>query len=162
MVAIAFQGVTGALSYDASHNPIKSAVVMKVHADGAHFFVLIPPPTSKPRLAINHNNGSPGSYFTLMGAHFPPRRTGTISINGSSSAAPIAVDAVGGVVFRLDTAEADEGRYFVTVSVNPSVTASFMLDRSYPQRPSEGSGEVIVVPAGIAYTEFVHLPSVRR
>lgn len=74
----------------------------------------------------------------------------------------ISVDAVGGVVFRLDTTGADEGRYFVTVSVNPSATASFMLDRSYPQRPLEGSRAVVVVPPGIAYTEFVHLPSVWR
>jgi len=116
----------------------------------------------EPHLAINYSNGSPGSYFTLTGTNFPPSSTGTVSINGHAMTETIPVDVAGGFVFRLNTTGADEGRYFVTVSVNPSATSSFMLDGTAPFRRPEGSGPVIAVPAGIAYTKFVYLPIIRR
>lgn len=122
---------------------------------GAYEFV-------EPHLAISYSNGSPGSSFTLTGTDFPPSSTGTVSINGHAMTETIPVDVAGGFVFRLNTTGADEGRYFVTVSVNPSATSSFMLDATAPFRRPEGSGPVIAVPAGIAYTRVVYLPVVQR
>lgn len=162
LAGITFNGVTGKLFYDASHNPIKSVAVMRVQADGVHFFTLIPPQTPVPHLAINYSNGRPGSYFTLTGTYFPQNSTGTITINGHAMTETLPVDATGVFVFRLDTSGASEGRYFITVSVNPSATSSFTLNAADPLRPSEGSGPVITVPAGIAFTKFVYLPFVRR
>lgn len=162
LAAISFQGVSGSLSYDAYHNPIKSAAMMRVQADGVHFYALIPPKKPVPALAINYSNGSPGSYFTVTGLNYPPNGTGSITINGHAIAETIAVDGAGGFVFRLNTAEGNEGRYLVTVSVNPSATSGFTLDATAPLRPLEGSGSVVAVPSGIAYTKFVYLPLVRR
>ena len=174
LAAISYQGVTGSLFYDQSHNAVKSAVVMRVQTDGVHFFALIPPNKPAADLTINYNNGSPGSAFTVAGANFPPNSTGTITINGHV-VGTIAVDGVGGFVFQLNTTDAGEGLYSVTVTVNPSVTAylataavnpsattRFTLDNIAPLRPVEGSGPVIAVPTGIAYTKFIYLPLIRR
>ncbi len=162
LAAISFQGVTGSLFYDAGHNGVKSAAVMRVQVDGVHFFALVPPKEPVADLTINYNIGSPGSSFTVTGSNFPPNGTGSITINGHASAETIAVDGIGGFVFQLSTTEADEGSYFVTVSVNPSATSRFRLDATAPLRLPEGSGPVVTVPGGIAYTKFVYLPLVRR
>jgi hypothetical protein len=50
----------------------------------------------------------------------------------------------------------------VTAAVNPSATAAFTLDAAAPLRPQEGSGPVVAVPEGIAYTRFVYQPFARR
>ena len=155
---ISYQGVTGTLYYDADHNPIKSAVVMRVQNNSVHFYALVTPQA----LTINYSNGSPGSHFTLTGSGFPPNRTGTIAINGHDIPETLTIDATGGFVFRLNTIGADEGRYIVTVSVNPSATVRFTLAADASLRPVEGSGPVFVVPEGIAYDEFIYLPFVRR
>ena len=174
LAAISYQGVTGSLFYDQSHNAIKSAVVMRVQADGVHFFVLVPPSKPAADLTINYNSGSPGSAFTVAGANFPPNSTGTITINGHV-VGTITVDGVGGFVFQLNTTDAGEGLYSVTVTVNPSATTHpaatavnpsattrFTLDDTAPLRPVEGGGPVIAVPDGIAYTRFIYLPLIRR
>jgi branched-chain amino acid transport system substrate-binding protein len=163
LTSISFQGVTGSLYYDPSHNPIKTSVVMSIDKDnGVHLFTLINQDQPKPNLSINYRNGKKGSYFTLTGTHFPPGNKAAISINGSNIASDIGVNATGGFVFRLDTTAADEGRYFVTAAVNPSATTSFELGEGAPLRSLEGDGSVITVPAGIAYTQFIQLPIVRR
>lgn len=113
-------------------------------------------------LSINYNTGQPGSFFTLTGSDFPPNCTGIITVNSNTFTETVAVDGFGGFVFTLGTSEADLGRYFVTVAVNPEATASFMLDSSAPFRPQEGSGAILNVPSGIALTEFVYLPLVQK
>jgi branched-chain amino acid transport system substrate-binding protein len=174
LAAISFQGVSGTLFYDQSHDAIKSAVVMSVQAGGVHYFALVAPNKPVADLTINYNSGSPGSAFTVAGANFPPNSTGTITINGHV-VGTITVDGVGGFVFQLNTTDAGEGFYSVTftvnpgvtahlatVAVNPSATTKFTLDDTAALRPVEGGGPVIAVPAGIAYTKFIYLPLVRR
>ena len=174
LAAITFQGVSGTLFYDQSHNAIKSAVVMSVQTSGVHFFALLPPNKPAADITINYNNGSPGSVFTVAGANFPPNSTVSITINGHV-VGTTPVDGVGGFVFQLNTTDAGEGFYSVTVTVNssvtthlataavnPSATTRFTLDDTAPLRPVEGGGPVIAVPGGIAYTKFIYLPLIRR
>ncbi len=173
LAAIAFQGVSGTLFYDQSHNAVKSAAVMRVQTDGVQFYALVPPNKPAADITINYNNGSPGSAFTIRGSNFPLTSTLSITINGHV-VGTIAVDGVGGFVFQLNTADAGEGLYSVTATVNssatthlataavnPSATTRFTLDDAAPLRPVEGSGPVIAVPAGIGY-RFIYLPLVQR
>ena len=66
------------------------------------------------------------------------------------------------IVF-LDTAGADEGAYDVTASVNPTATVSLLLSSGAPQRPQEGGGQTLNVPAGIGIPlKSVYLPLIVR
>jgi branched-chain amino acid transport system substrate-binding protein len=49
LAAIAYYGVTGTIYFDANHNPIKSAAIMRVQTDGVHFFALIAPANPRSR-----------------------------------------------------------------------------------------------------------------
>jgi uncharacterized delta-60 repeat protein len=115
-----------------------------------------------PDLAINYTSGKPGSLLTLTGSDFPPNSQAMIVVNGSTLTSTLAVDGFGGFVFLLDTSQADVGRYFVTATANPSATADFVLDLNAPLRPQEGSGPILNVPSGIAFTRLVYLPLVQR
>lgn len=85
----------------------------------------------------------------------------TLDINGRK-VGMVTVDANGAFTLILSTADADEGNYIVTVGGNPSAGAQFMMDAAAPVRPQEGEGTMIPVPAGIALTESVFLPTVVR
>jgi len=115
-----------------------------------------------PSLDINHADGQPGSFFTLTGTEFPANSMATVTVNGRVLSDNIAVDASGGFDFILDTSQADPGRYVVAATVNPRATADFALDTDADLRPQEGSGPLLTVPSGIAFTEFVYLPFVQR
>ncbi len=115
-----------------------------------------------PELVINHRDGSPGSFFALAGMHFPANSTAQVTVNGSILATDLLVDSSGGFDFILDTSLADEGKYYVRVSVNPEATTSFSLDAALPLRAKEGGGALYNVPSGIAFTQFVYLPLVVR
>jgi predicted outer membrane repeat protein len=110
---------------------------------------------------INYDSGAPGSFFTLSGSHFPPNDIATISVNGTALGT-IPTDVSGNFSFLLSTTNADEGTYFITASVNPSATVQFILSSDKPTWPQEGSGTVIELPAGIAYTESIFLPMIMR
>lgn len=115
-----------------------------------------------PALTINFTTGQPGSFFTITGINFPRNSTATISINGVSIATTVNTDSFGNLTFILDTSNANVGRYFVTVTVNPSVTTSFELDLTQPLRPQSGSGMVVIVPSGVGFTESVYSPLVQK
>ena len=110
---------------------------------------------------MNYDIGSPGSYFLITGDNFPADQQATLTINGHIITSDIAVDSGGSVMFRLSTDQADEGVYFVTVSVNPSASTLFMLDNNAPLRELSGEGDIIAIPAGIAY-QLVYLPIVNK
>jgi hypothetical protein len=117
---------------------------------------------SSPSLVINHNEGKPGSYFTLTGCDYPANATATVTINGNTLG-NIQVDDFGCFVFELSSSQADDGSYFVTVAVNPSATTSFRVDSNSPNTwGSEGGGTSFSVPAGIAFTEYNYLPIIFR
>ena len=115
----------------------------------------------EPHLKINHSVGKPNSYFTLTGSGYPTNSTATIIINGNTIGT-IQTDNKGAFEFELSTDNADEGAYFVTVTVNPSVTVRFTLDSSSANTWPSGGGTSFDVPAGIAFTEFVYLPLIQR
>ncbi|MBU0511338.1 MAG: calcium-binding protein [Chloroflexi bacterium] len=112
-------------------------------------------------LHINYPNGAPGSYFTLTGHGFPASDTATISANGHELGS-IPVDANGDFTFLFSTTNADEGIYMITASVNPSATTQLILDAAEPIRPQEGTGSIIDIPVGIAFTNQVFLPLLQR
>jgi hypothetical protein len=75
----------------------------------------------------------------------------------------VPTDSSGGFTFLLETnPTTEEGFYSVTVSVNPSANTSFTLNTEDAVHPQEGSGTVLVVPDGIAYTHFVYLPLILK
>jgi len=115
-----------------------------------------------PSLTINYADGKPASFFTLTGTNFPPNSTATVAVNGSTLTDTLTVDSLGSFVFLLDTSQADAGRYFVTATASPSAITALTLDPNAPLRPQEGSGPILIVPSGIAFTEFVYLPLVQR
>ena len=117
---------------------------------------------TRTHLDINHTLGKPGSYFTLTGSGYPAGKTATITINGNTIGT-VQTDSNGAFTFELSTNSADEGVYFVTVSVNPGATIRFTLDANSPDTwPSSGSGTSFDVPAGIAFTELIYLPLIQR
>lgn len=118
-------------------------------------------PYQPPTLEIDHDLGKPGSYLRVTGQHYPANSTATIQINGRPFGF-VQTDATGYFSFQMNTANSDEGAYFVTVTVNPSATTRFTLDQNAPLYPQSGGGAIIDVPAGIAFTHFVHLPIVFR
>ncbi len=108
---------------------------------------------SMPPLSINHASGGPGSFFTITGRGFPPNSTATFVVN-SSTLGDVATDAAGDCLFLLATAQADEGRYVVTATVDPSASTSFVIAPGEPVHPQEGSGTMFQIPSGIAYTTY--------
>ncbi|MBU0511337.1 MAG: calcium-binding protein [Chloroflexi bacterium] len=116
---------------------------------------------SEANLTINYPDGAPGSYFTVTGSRFPANATATISANGHELGT-VLVDASGGFSFIFSTTNADEGIYMITASVNPSATTQLILDAAEPIRPQEGTGSIIDIPGGIAFTNQIFLPLLQR
>jgi alpha-tubulin suppressor-like RCC1 family protein len=114
-----------------------------------------------PLLSINYTRGRAGSFFTLTGTNFPPACTATITVNGRTLGT-IFVDSLGNFTLILSTANADDGQYFATVSVNPSATVGLVLDSAAPLRTQSGSALIFAVPAGSAFTESIFLPMAQR
>lgn len=111
-------------------------------------------------LTTNYADGAPGSFFTLTGSDYPANQEADVDINGRE-VGMVMTDANGAFTLILSTADADVGDYSVTVGGIPT-SAQFVLDATAPVRPQEGEGTVIPVPAGIALTEYVFLPTVVR
>jgi len=112
-------------------------------------------------LMINYQSGASGSYFTITGTNFPSNDTASIYVNGNLLGnVPTQLD--GSFTFILSTDNADEGTYFVTATVNPSATTSFVIDANEPVRIKEGSDPVLDVPAGISFIETIFLPVIVR
>lgn len=114
-----------------------------------------------PTLNTNYDSGAPNSVFTLTGSGFPSNIDTTIVINGQTLGV-VPANTTGEFLFLLSTANADEGAYFVTASANPTATTSFILNSTNPVRPQEDNGPVFDVPEGIAFTDFIFLPSILR
>ena len=114
-----------------------------------------------PELTSNSADGSPGSFFTLTGSDYPANKVATVNVNGQDLGTVIT-DEAGRFSLILSTANADEGIYITTVSVNPAATTQFILDAGAPLRPQEGEATEISVPAGIALTEQLFLPNISR
>jgi alpha-tubulin suppressor-like RCC1 family protein len=117
---------------------------------------------STPILTLNYPTGQPGSLFTLTGWNFPLGAQATLSINNQVITTTLDINETGSFIIFLDTASADLGKYFVTVSVTPNAIAMFVLDDIAPLRPQEGGGTTLEVPAGIAFDQSLYLPLIMR
>ena len=108
---------------------------------------------SMPPLSINHTSGGPGSFFTITGHGFPPNRTATFVVN-SYTLGDVATDAAGDCLFLLATEQAEEGRYVVAATLDPSASTSFVIASGEPIHPQEGDGTIFQIPSGIAYATY--------
>ncbi len=111
-------------------------------------------------LTSDFSTGKPGSYFSLDGSGFPKGGTATVTVNGTVLSTALPVDSSGNLTFSLDTSLADEGHYTVVATSILHAGAPIVLSQTAPLHPP-GGGTVLVVPAGIAMTEFSHLPILR-
>jgi photosystem II stability/assembly factor-like uncharacterized protein len=112
-------------------------------------------------LSLNHSSGSSGSFFTVTGTNFPSDQEASIKVNGNNLGT-IAIDSSGGFSFQLDSSQASEGDYQVTVSVlDVHRTVRFLLADGEPVQPADGSGPMFVLPAGIGW-QYISLPLVSR
>ena len=110
-------------------------------------------------LEINHTTGAPGSFFELTGAGFPIQSNASISINGQHIGT-IPVEENGAFTFSLSTPNADAGRYFVTASVNPAATVSFLIETTATVHPKAGEPTIFEVPAGLGFSHTIFIPLV--
>jgi alpha-tubulin suppressor-like RCC1 family protein len=116
-------------------------------------------------LSLNYPAGQPGSYFTLYGANFPSGSALTVTLNSHVLPSTLTVSESGEFIVFLNTAGADEGGYFTTVTAGSgeSATVLFVLDQDAPLRVQEGGGQTLDVPGGVAVAlRFVYLPLIAR
>ena len=98
----------------------------------------------------------------MSGSDFLAGDTATVTVNGRVLTNTLPVSNTGQLAFQLNTSSADAGRYLAAVGVNSRVAVDFTLDPNEPLRPLEGSGPVLDVPEGIAFTKFMYLPLIMR
>jgi len=119
-------------------------------------FIADPSPV---HLSINYPSGAPGSAFNISGTHFPVYAIGWVSVNNTQLGS-FFTGSTGDFTLTLTTdLAAEDGTYFVEISVNPKKVVQFVLDSEEPLRPVEGSHETFAIPAEIdPYNYFIHLP----
>jgi hypothetical protein len=111
------------------------------------------------QLTLNHAYGSPGSFFRISAVNFPAGAVITVSANGHPLNPTVTADNAGSVAFLLNTASAGTGQYGVTLSTGGAQSStSFSLIAGAPVLPQEGNDPVLIVPAGIGFTNLVYLP----
>lgn len=130
-----------------------------------------------PILGVNYIEGAPGSSFTFSGSGYAPDSTIYILANNQQIGTTKS-DADGNISVLLSTSPAggglqiasstEEGYYmitakrFLTAPLAPTELVWIVIDDSAPVRPVEGSGTVIAVPDGLAYTQRLYLPIGQR
>jgi hypothetical protein len=74
----------------------------------------------------------------------------------------VSTDSSGNLIFQIVTeAGTEQGGYLIRVSQGSDIrTVYFTLRTGYPLRPGSGGG--FTLPNGIALTESVYLPVIRR
>lgn len=107
-----------------------------------------------PAATISQTVGAVGSYFGLVGSHFPPASTMTIGVNGLLLGS-LLTDEEGTVALELNTAVAEPGFYRVRLSVEPYwQEVAFTLTETGVVYPAMGGRPVVDVPAGIAHQQY--------
>ncbi|RMH81541.1 MAG: hypothetical protein D6681_18050 [Calditrichaeota bacterium] len=141
---------------DIYHLAVAPTDAAKIYAGSSAGGVFIRQPV--PQLAVNYDTGAPGSFFTVSGSNFPAGQYATVMLNGQVLTNTLAIDTSGNFTLILDTQSADTGFYLVSASTNLGRTVQFTLDSTAPLRAQEGSGLMLDVPAGVAFTNQVFLP----
>lgn len=108
-------------------------------------------------LEVNHDTGSPGSYFLFTGTNYPSNSTATISVNGEDIGT-VDTDSNGDLSFIIATANSNAGSYTVTatVDVNASAAAVFTLVINGTFRPLEGTGPLF------SLEQVNYFPAIRK
>lgn len=112
-----------------------------------------------PELNANESSGAPGSIFAFDGSDYPPNSPAKVYVNGLPVGS-VTTDGDGSAKFKLDTAEALEGVYNVTmeVDINASATTSIEIDDSQ---------SLVMPPDGFAgptfsIGDYLYLPALLR
>lgn len=117
---------------------------------------------SQPILTIDYTTGAPGSYFNLQGANFPRNNTAVITANGLVLTPTLTIDSSGVFSFTLDTTNANPGYYAIYATANPQAFAFFILDPLGDTHPLSGSAPQIVIPGGVAFSDWSYLSIIHK
>ncbi|MCA9961309.1 MAG: PD40 domain-containing protein [Anaerolineales bacterium] len=122
-----------------------------------------PPPTPTVTLTVNFMAGAPGSVFAFSGSGYGQNQPVAIYVNNVNVGIATA-DFSGNIAFRLDSnSGTQQGMYIVRAeNSNGRASAPISLDDAVPVRPTSGSGPTFSIPAGVAYTYQIYLPSIFR
>jgi hypothetical protein len=152
--------VTGDTDSSQNSFPVIGGPDLTYNNEGDAFIAKIEVVTST--LVINYSNGSPGSYFNIIGTNYLPDQEVSVVVNGHVLIDDLYIDSSGYFSFLIDTTGADPGKYIVNITGAEDLRVGFVLDSSYPTRAQEGSGPVITLPTGIALTHSVYIPLVQH
>ncbi|MDD5370093.1 MAG: DUF1566 domain-containing protein [Anaerolineaceae bacterium] len=162
-------------------------VDQNTHADSMYVLpvrggIFADTPPTQPVLYRNFFDGKPGSVFFLTGHHFKMDCALTLSVNGFTGGDwSITTSGNGELSIQIGTDAADPGIYNISTfgDCSPSsqsvsnpwlqgelthVTASttIHIDPNAPLRAVEGDGLLVHIPAGIAMTNQLFIPLVKR
>ena len=121
-----------------------------------------PPPTG-PTLEINggSNIGAPGSYFVIIGRHFPPNTKLTLYIN-NRVIGQIPTDGNGTFVVALITLPTTPaGSYRLSAGLDFPASATIVIDPQADIIKPDPTGQTLTVPTEIAPANLLYLPLVR-
>jgi hypothetical protein len=113
------------------------------------------------QLVSDYYTGAPGSIFNFLGSYFDPGVSIELSVNGFTLGSLVA-DGDGEVVFRVNSGNADPGYYHFRAISGNTTSTMLILDPSLPVRQGAGTGPLLELPAGLAWTNAVYLPTVKR
>jgi hypothetical protein len=123
-----------------------------------------------PMLAINYDDGAPGSSFTITGLGYPANQNVTVKVNGHILGTTVTGENGGFIIHITSKPETDEGLYKVEVeaesgnaalAVSASGATRFRLSASAPLLAAEGAVNAFTLPDGIA-SNPAYLPVVIR
>ncbi|NJN16294.1 MAG: hypothetical protein HC822_08475 [Oscillochloris sp.] len=123
-----------------------------------------------PELAINYDEGAPGSSFTITGIHFPSNESLLLLVNGVELG-EVRSDDLGSFFLRIDsTSASDLGFYGIELKVDEddhapldaaAAQTGFRLTADAPLRAAEAEDTVFALPDQIA-RQLVYLPMLFR
>lgn len=114
------------------------------------------------QITINFAQGAPGSSFVISGQGFPAASIAQLLANGVALGL-VNSDGNGAFTLTLTSDQAEPGVYAITVQIGAMpylVGVSLTLAADADLHTSGASGAVFALPAGIGYTNLIHLPFV--
>ena len=112
-----------------------------------------------PTLLVDQSSGAPGSFFNFSALNFMPNTDYEVSANGVVIGT-VTTDDIGVATFQLDTTDADAGTYLI--EMGGQAVAVITLDPAAATHPQSGTGPILTLPAGIAFSQQRYLPLIAK